>query len=80
MKLKLQLQFLIIPKLLILDEPTSGLDPVVRNEILDIFRNYIEEDETRSIFISTHITTDLEHISDYIVFIKNGEIILIFQL
>ena len=64
------------PKLLILDEPTSGLDPVVRNEILDIFRKYIEEDETRSILLSTHITTDLEHISDYIIFIDKGKIIL----
>jgi len=51
------------PKLLILDEPTSGLDPVVRSEVLDIFLKFIEDDE-HSILLSTHITSDLEHIAD----------------
>lgn len=76
MKLKITTAISHKPQILILDEPTSGLDPIVRNEILDIFRQFIAEDETRSILVSTHITTDLEHISDYIMFIKNGEITL----
>lgn len=63
------------PKLLILDEPTSGLDPVARNEVIDIFQDFIQNEEC-SILFSSHITTDLEHIADYITFINNGEIIL----
>lgn len=63
------------PKLLILDEPTSGLDPVIRNEVLDIFQNFIE-DEEHTIIFSTHITSDLEHIADKIVFIADGKVYL----
>ena len=62
-------------RILILDEATSGLDPVVRNEILDIFRELIEDGE-HTIFISSHITSDIEKISDYIMLIHRGEILL----
>lgn len=74
-KVGIVIAFMHDPDILILDEPTSGLDPIVRSEILDIFRKYIEEDEKRSILLSTHITTDLEHISDYIIFIDNGKML-----
>lgn len=63
------------PKLLILDEPTSGLDPVVRSEVLDIFLKFIE-DEEHTILLSTHITSDLEHIADEIIFIDKGKLLL----
>lgn len=61
-------------KLLVLDEATSGLDPIVREEILDVFMEFIQ-DEEHSIFISSHITSDLEKIADYITFIHKGKII-----
>ncbi|RJE84766.1 ABC transporter ATP-binding protein [Paenibacillus sp. 1011MAR3C5] len=61
-------------KLLILDEPTSGLDPVARDNLLDIFRELVQDGEI-SILFSTHITSDLEKCADYITFIHNGEII-----
>lgn len=60
--------------LILMDEPTSGLDPVFRREILDILYNIIQDDK-KSIFFSTHITTDLEKIADYITFINKGKIV-----
>lgn len=61
--------------LLILDEATSGLDPVMREEILDIFLDFIAE-EDRAVLLSSHITSDLERIADYITFIHEGRILL----
>ncbi len=61
-------------QLLVLDEATSGLDPVVRDEILEILQDFVQ-DENNSVLISSHITSDLEKICDYIAFIKDGEII-----
>ena len=63
------------PDLLILDEPTSGLDPVVREEILDIFLEFIQ-DEEHAILLSSHITSDLDKIADYLTFIHEGKIVL----
>lgn len=62
------------PELLILDEPTSSLDPVKRSEVLEKFQEYIENGE-RSIVFSSHITTDIEHICDHVVFINKGNLI-----
>lgn len=61
--------------LLILDEATSGLDPVAREEVLDIFLEFVE-DENKAILMSSHISSDLEKIADYILIIDNGEIVL----
>ncbi len=61
-------------KLLVLDEATSGLDPVAREEILDIL-NEFTRDENNSVLISSHITSDLEKICDYIVFLKDGKLV-----
>ncbi|HIR53737.1 MAG TPA: ABC transporter ATP-binding protein [Candidatus Onthovicinus excrementipullorum] len=75
MKMKLMLACALAhrPDLLILDEATSGLDPVVRNEILDLLREYLMESE-RGIILSSHITSDLEKTADYIAFIDGGKI------
>ena len=63
------------PQLLILDEATSGLDPVMRDEMLDVFLEFVQE-ESHSILLSSHITSDLEKVADYITFIHNGKLIL----
>lgn len=62
------------PKLLILDEATSGLGPVMRDDILDVFLEFVQ-DENHSIMMSSHITTDLEKVADYITFIHQGKVI-----
>ena len=62
------------PKLLILDEATSGLDPVMRDDILDIFLEFVQ-DANHSIMMSSHISTDLEKVADYITFIHQGKVI-----
>ncbi len=62
------------PKLLILDEATTGLDPVVRDEILDLFLDFIQ-DEEHSVFFSSHIISDIEKIADYVILIHQGKII-----
>lgn len=73
MKMSLAVALSHSAELLILDEPTGGLDPIVRDEILDIFLDFIQE-EDHSILISTHIVSDLEKVADYIVFIHEGKI------
>lgn len=73
MKLMLAVAMSHSAKLLILDEPTSGLDPVARDELLNILREYIADGE-KSVFFSTHITSDLDRIADYITLIDHGKI------
>lgn len=75
MKLKIAVAISHSPKFLILDEATSGLDPIARSEIIDLLNEFVKNEKC-SILISTHITSDLEHIADSIVFINNGNIIL----
>lgn len=74
MKLNLAVALAHNPKLLILDEATGGLDPVIRNQILDVFLDFIQ-DEEHTVLLSSHITTDLEKICDYITFIHEGQIV-----
>ena len=62
-------------KLFIMDEPTSGLDPLVRSELVEILKDLIQ-DEEKTVLFSTHITSDLDKIADYLIFLFDGQIIL----
>ena len=73
-KLSIAVAFAHHPKLLILDEVTSGLDPMVRDDMLDMFLDFVQNEEN-SILLSSHITSDLEKVADYIVFIHAGRLI-----
>ncbi|HBV88590.1 ABC transporter ATP-binding protein [Desulfosporosinus sp.] len=77
MKMKLSLAIALShqAELLIMDEPTAGLDPLVRAELVDILSSLIQ-DERKSVFFSTHITSDLDKIADYVTFIHNGKIVV----
>lgn len=74
MKLAICAAFSHHSRLLILDEATSGLDPIVRDDILDLLLEFVQ-DEEHSILVSSHITSDLEKIADYIVFIHEGKVV-----
>ncbi len=76
MKMKLSIAIALShnSKVLILDEATSGLDPIIRDEILDIFLDFIQ-DEEHTILLSSHIISDIEKIADYVTFIHQGNII-----
>ncbi|MBR6851393.1 MAG: ABC transporter ATP-binding protein [Lachnospiraceae bacterium] len=77
MRMKLQIAVALShhAKLLVMDEPTSGLDPIVRNEMMNIFRDFVVE-EDHTILLSSHITGDLEKLADEVVFIDGGRIVL----
>ncbi|MCL1852409.1 MAG: ABC transporter ATP-binding protein [Peptococcaceae bacterium] len=62
------------PEILFLDEPTSGLDPTARDDMLDVLLEFIQ-DENKTVFFSTHITSDLDKIADYIALIENGRVV-----
>lgn len=76
MKMKCSLLFALAhePEFIVMDEPTSGLDPIFRRELLEILQELMVR-ENQTIFISTHITTDLDRIADHIIFIHNGQIV-----
>lgn len=75
MKYSLALALSHSPSFLIMDEPTAGLDPIVRRELLDILSDYIL-DEEKTVLFSSHLTTDLDKIADYIIFLHEGKVVI----
>lgn len=75
MKLSIAIALSHDSRILILDEATSGLDPIVRDEILELFQEFVENEE-HSVLISSHILSDLEKICDYITFMQNGRVVV----
>lgn len=76
MKMKCSLLFALAhePEFLVMDEPSAGLDPIFRRELLELLQELMIR-ENQTIFLSTHITTDLDRVADYIIFINEGEIV-----
>lgn len=76
MKFMLTIAFARNPKVLILDEPTAGMDPAARAELMDMIQEFMLENEDRTVLFSTHITSDLDKIADYVVLVSDGQVVL----
>jgi ABC-2 type transport system ATP-binding protein len=75
MKFMLSLVFARNPEILILDEPTAGLDPAARAELIDMLQEFMMS-EDKTVIFSTHITSDLDKIADYVVLVSDGQVVL----
>lgn len=77
MKFMLSLVFARNAEVLILDEPTAGMDPAARAELMDMIQEFMMDNEERTVLFSTHITSDLDKIADYVVLMENGRVVLV---
>ena len=76
MKFMLSMVFARDPEVLILDEPTAGMDPAARAELMEMIQEFMMENEERTVLFSTHITSDLDKIADYVVLVSDGSVVL----